>query len=226
MELRRRIQPATHRPAPWQMKPLGSAVTSFIKEKNGLLTLTISHDVVRGVTPGMLAWWFQNLGESMSFNGEAYPRYLVWHPVDHIHWELVRHGPGGSTGQGAYFRIVEAFGARPEHYIDSVEYVEKCDEEGLSLVRRVMGVEVFRLEHRFTEVPGGTQYDSRMSIGCSVPILDIIFNYLVRPLVFSDRSGVAWLQHNIEEVGNFEIFLPELYRACCPAHSVVEGNGN
>jgi len=226
MGLRRRTQPATHRPAAWQMKPLESATTSCIKEKNGLLTLTISHDVVRGVSPGMLAWWFQGLGESMSFNGETYPRYLVWHPVDHIHWELVRRGPGGSTGQGAYFRIVEAFGAKPEHYIDSVEYVEKCDEEGLSLVRRVMGVEVFRLEHRFTEVPGGTQYDSCMTVGCSVPILDRIFNFLVRPLVFSGRSGVAWLQHNIEEVGNFEIFLPELYRVCCPAHGVVEDNGN
>ncbi len=207
------------RPDPWPMKPLHSAKTSFTKSKNGQLVLTIAHDVVRGVSPKMLAWWFQNLSGSMEFAGQIYSRYLVWHPIDHLHWELAKRGPQGSTGQGAWFRIVEAFGANPKHSIDSMEYVEKCDEEGLALVKRILGMEVFRLEHRFTEVLGGTRYDSRMVVGSSSPVLGWIFNRLVRPRVFSDQSAHEWLKHNIEEVGNFEVFLPELYLTHVPAQS-------
>jgi hypothetical protein len=31
--------------------------------------------------------------------------------------------------------------------------------------------------------------------------------------VFGDLMGPAWLRHNVEEVGNFEHFLPGLYAA-------------
>jgi hypothetical protein len=116
-----------------------------------------------------------------------------------------------ATGKGATFRIVEAFGGNPKHYVDSTDYVEKCDEEGLSLVTRVMGIEIFRLEHRFTPVDDGTHYNSRMVVGSHVPLLGHLFNYLIRPQIFSDTSSKLWLRHNIEEVGNFEFFLPALY---------------
>lgn len=199
------------RPFKWQMKPLESAQTSFTKLPNGQLILTIQHEVIRGVTPAMLAWWFQHLGDKMHYEGVMYPRYRVWHPTDHIHWELVSRGPNGSTGEGASFRIVEAFGADPKHHVDSTDYVEKCDEEGLSLVTRILGIEFFRLEHRFTQVEGGTRYDSRMVVGMSAPRLGPLFNKLIRPRIFSDESGKRWLRHNIEEVGNFEFFLPYRY---------------
>lgn len=199
------------RPFKWKMKPLESAETSFTELPNGQLVLIIQHEVVRGVTPTMLAWWFQHLSKKMFYEGVIYPRYLVWHPTDHIHWELVKHGPDGSTGEGATFRIVEAFGADPKHYVDSTDYVEKCDEEGLSLVTRILGIEIFRLEHRFTEVEGGTRYNSRMVVGMDRPRLGSLFNKQIRPRIFSDESAKRWLLHNIEEVGNFEFFLPLLY---------------
>ena len=199
------------RPIPWRMKGLESAKTSLTKLGNGQLVLTIQHDVIRGVTPAMLAWWFQHLGETMDYAGVTYPRYWVWHPIDHIHWELVRRGPDGSTGEGATFRIVEAFAANPAHYVDSTDFVEKCDEEGLSLVTRILGMEIFRLEHRFTQLQEGTRYDSRMVVGSDVPLIGHLFNFFVRPRIFSDASGRKWLLHNIEEVGNFEFFMPALY---------------
>ena len=31
------------------------------------------------------------------------------------------------------------------------------------------------------------------------------------PMVFGDLMGPAWLKHNVEEVGNFEHFLPALF---------------
>lgn len=97
-------------------KALSNAETSFRVNEHGQLVLSIQHDVIRGVTPAMLVWWFEHLGESMEREGTVYPRYLLWRPRDHIHWELARRAPGGGTGQGAYFRIVEAFGRNSDFY--------------------------------------------------------------------------------------------------------------
>jgi hypothetical protein len=159
----------------------------------------------------MLRWWFENLGKDMAFAGKNYPRYLLWHPRDHIHWELAKRSPGGGSGQGAYFRIVEAFAADPAFYVDSTEYVEKLDEEGISLVRRIAGTEVFRLEHRFGQTPRGASYRSCMVVGVESGPFRWPFNHMIRPRVFSDAMGTAWLTHNVEEVSMLEHILPRLY---------------
>jgi hypothetical protein len=71
------------------MKPVASARTTRKNLESGQLELTIDHDTILGVTPAMLRWWFENLGSDMRVGGQTYPRYLLWHPRDHIHWELV-----------------------------------------------------------------------------------------------------------------------------------------
>jgi hypothetical protein len=106
---------------------------------------------------------------------------------------------------------VEAFAADPAYYVDSTEYVEKLDEEGISLVRRIAGSEVFRLEHRFGQTPRGASYRSRMVVGVDSGPLRWPFNHMIRPRVFSDAMGTAWLTHNVEEVSMLEHILPGLY---------------
>ena len=195
------------------MKPVASARTTQVNLPNGQLELKIEHDTIRGVTPAMLRWWFENLGKDMTFAGQTYPRYLLWHPRDHIHWELVQRSPDGGAGQGAYFRIVEAFAANPAYYVDSTEYVERLDEQGISLVKRIAGIEVFRLEHWFGQVAEGASYRSRMVVGIKSGALLWPLNRVVRPRVFSNAMGTAWLTHNVEEVSMFENILPSLYSA-------------
>lgn len=195
----------------WKMKPLDSARTDFVVDRDGVFRLEILHDTIHGVTPEMLLWWFQNIGGEMHYQGHSYPRYLVWHPYDHIHWALARPDAQGRAGQGASFRIVEAFGADMRQRVDSVEVVEKLDITGIRLVRRVAGREVFSLQHDFHPHPAGTRYVSHMAVGMAGPMAGRLFNNLVRPFLFTKRMGSAWLLHNIEEVGNFEFFLPELY---------------
>ncbi len=201
------------RPHAGPMKTVGSAKTTQAILPNGQLQLTIEHDTVRGVTPAMLRWWFETLGQTMALEGVTYPRYLLWHPRDHIHWELAARSPTTGTGQGSSFRIVEAFGAHPAYYVDSTEYVEKLDEEGISLVRRVAGVEIFRLEHRFGQEREGASYRSCMTVGVATGPFRRLFNTFARPRVFSDAMGTAWLTHNVEEVSMLENLLPALYAA-------------
>ena len=161
----------------------------------------------------MLLWWFENLGKTMSYQGKAYPRYLLWHPRDHIHFKLDTPSPSGGTGQGAKWRIVEAFGASPDFYLDAIVFIEKLDEAGLTLVRREFGRELLRLEHRFASVPGGTSYRSRMVAGSSSGWLASLINSVVLPRVFPDAMGAAWLTHNVQEVSMLEHILPPLYAA-------------
>lgn len=198
----------------WKMKPLESAKTNFITDKHGVFRLHIEHDIIRQVTPEMLYWWFSHIGGSMVYQGKSYPRYLVWHPTDHIHWELAKPDPNGGASQGASFRIVEAFGADMTCLVDSVEYVEKLDITGIRLVRKIAGVEVFSLQHDFEPHKNGTKYTSNMVVGTTKPIAATVFNQLIRPFIFTEKMGYAWLKHNIEEVGNFEYFLPEHYAEC------------
>ena len=69
---------------------------------------------------------------------------------------------------------------------------------------------VVRMEYSFKPVPEGTLYENCLIFG--VPgRAGRWFTRLLAPLVFPVAQGKAWLLHNIEEVGNFERFLPALY---------------
>lgn len=175
------------------------------------LRLTIDHEPLRGVTPEMLLWWFRHIGDQMPYAAGTHPRYRVWHPLDHIHWELERPARDGSVGEGARFRIVEMMGRDERFYIDSIDRVEKLDLTGIRLVLRVAGAQFFQLEHTWSRAEGATHYTSVMDIGGRTALARPINAYL-RSRVFVPGMERAWLRHNIEEVGYFEHFLPELYR--------------
>lgn len=195
----------------WNMKSLGSAKTSFSIDNNNVFHLTIEHDIIYGVTPKMLCWWFHNIGGEMNYQGKTYPRYLVWHPKDHIHWSLKNKSANEVIAKGSYFKIVEAFDRNLKFLIDSIEFVEKLDETGIRLTRKIGANEVFSLQHDFIKDGNNTIYKSKMVIGTSKLYLSKIFNPYIRPLFFTKEMATAWLKHNVEEVGNFQFFLPELY---------------
>jgi hypothetical protein len=201
------------RPFGWAMKGLDSAEAGVKTLADGRLELTIRHDTLKGVTPAMLGWWFRNIEGTMEHMGQTYPRYLVWHPIDHIHYAVVRRAPDGTAGPGACFHIVEAFGANPDYLIDSLADIPKNDDTGATLSVRKFGMEVMRLEHTFTPVPEGTLYQSRMRVGTTTVPARFLLNPLIRRRAFTEAMGRAWLKHNVEEVGNLEFFLPALYAA-------------
>jgi hypothetical protein len=195
------------------MKPLESATTGMQSLADGRLELTIRHDIIKGVTPAMLGWWFRHIDATMEHMGRTYPRYLVWHPVDHIHFQVVRRAPDGTAGPGARFHLVEALGGTPDFLIDSVADVLRNDETGITIRVRQFGLQVMHLQHTFTPEPEGTLYQSRMHVGTAAALARLLINPLVRSRFFTEAMGRAWLKHNIEETGNFEFFLQALYRA-------------
>lgn len=204
------------RPVLYPLRTVDSATVGYTAAPHRRRRVTIDHRPLPGVTPSMLLDWFCGLGGTMEYGGEMIDRYLAWHPVDHIRWELASAGRGersdGERGtgaaEGARFRIVEAFGGRPEYRVDVVDRVEKLDETGIRLVQRVAGVIVFSLEHTWSAGSDGTHYVSVLDIGARTPVFRPVNAYLYRR--FPDHMVRAWVRHNIEEVGQLEFLLPGL----------------
>lgn len=175
------------------------------------MVMHIRHDLVKGLTPAMVAWWFGHIGGEIEIEGRILNRYLVWHPLDHIHWALAAPGPDGRASAGARFRIVEAFGRDKDFYIDVTETVTRLDPGGITLVGTRLGIEVTRLNHDFFAEDGGTRYVSTLTVGIAVPGLCAVVNPLIHRFVFGEAMGHAWLKHNVEEVGLLERIVPLIH---------------
>jgi hypothetical protein len=199
------------------MKPLESAETRVDRQPDGRLRFSIRHDIVRGVTPAMLVWWFNNMDGTVRISGHDIPRYRAWHPRDHVALTYLRPGRDGRKfSAGAKVRIQELFGRNPKYKVDIVEEVDFLDETGFRHARRVAGREAAAMEYKFTATPDGTLYENALIVGGDGGTL---FGKLVnrlRPRLFPDAMGHAWLLHNVEEVGNFQFFLPALYASAAP----------
>ncbi len=199
---------------PWKMKGLDSAQVTEDNLPFGRLRLSIRHDVLKGVTPAMLVWWFNNMDGEVEIAGQPVNRYRAWHPRDHFALTYVSNAVDGRKfGTGARIRIQEFFGARPENKIDTVETVDFLDETGFAHRRTLFGATLGFVTYKFTAVPGGTLYENSLSLGATAPLMRTLANRVLLPRLFPPAVARAWPLHNIEEVGNWEHFLPALYAA-------------
>jgi hypothetical protein len=80
----------------------------------------------------MLKRWFGNAVGSMEYMGQVYSRYLVWHPLDHIHYEIVQPSKNGTVDVVARIRIVEAFGRNPNRLVDTTMLIVQKNQDNRS----------------------------------------------------------------------------------------------
>jgi len=74
----------------------------------------VQHAPIPGVTSVMVHWWFNgNVDGEMVLNGVVYPRYLVWHPKDHVRQSTLLQGPDKGSATGAFWSIIEFMDAQP-----------------------------------------------------------------------------------------------------------------
>lgn len=194
---------------PWGLKPISSATAGSETLPDGRKRYWVKHDVLKGVTPAMLVWWFQHLDGDVEIEGRLLDRYRVWHPFDHVSARYVRRAPDGSIGPGAQIALCEVLARNPRFTIDVVSTIEKLDEHGFihNVVNR--GLTLARMEHTFSEVPGGMVDENCLIIPGSHRLA--FLSKVLIPWKFPEPKGRAWLKHSIEEMGTLENFLPELY---------------
>ncbi|MGU3499062.1 hypothetical protein [Mycobacterium sp. C31M] len=193
------------RPVLYPLRTVDTARVRYLDAPHRRRRVTIVHRPLPGVTPQMLLDWFANLGGTMLYGDAVIPRYLAWHPIDHIAWALAQ---GEHAAEGARFRIVEAFGGRPDYRVDVIDRVEKLDETGIRLVQRVAGAIVFSLEHTWSPGAEGAHYVSVLDLGARSRLFTPVNAVLQRR--FPEHMVRAWVRHNIEEVGQLEFLLPQL----------------
>jgi hypothetical protein len=196
------------RPVLYPLRSVETATVAYSAHAHGRRRITIDHRPLAGVTPAMLLDWFTHLDGTIRYGDHVIDRYLAWHPIDHIDWALALPAPTGGAAEGARFRMVEAFGGRPEYKIDEIARVEKLDETGIRLVKRIAGIPVFQLEHTWSAGSDGAHYVTVMDLGVRSALLAAV-NHVVRRR-FPDDKLHAWVRHNIEEVGQLEYLLPQL----------------
>jgi DAPG hydrolase-like protein len=198
-------------PITWEMKEVSTAETAVEELPGGRVEYRIEHELLRDVTPEMLTWWFRHFPAArLEWKGTLVSMYRVWHPRDHILVRVLRRSRTGAPGvsAGAKIAIMERLGPRTGR---TVARVRQMDETGLRLVVRRGFFRVADLHHTFTRTPEGTLYRSRLVIGTAAPLVGRAVNALIRRWAFTPEVGEAWLKHNVEEVGNFQFFLPRVY---------------
>jgi hypothetical protein len=204
---------STHLPEPlrlpWRFKSVSSA-TAGVKTLNDCRKkFWIKHDVLKNVTPRMLAWWFGHMEGDIEIQGERFSRYRVWHPLDHVYARYVRLAPDGSVGPGAQIGLCEYLARNPRYKIEAVSTIEKLDDTGFIHNWIRGGVVLARMEHVFTKTVDGVRDENCLIVPGAARLGRIAG--LVLPWLFPDGKGQAWLKHSIEEIGMLENFLPELY---------------
>jgi len=196
----------------WTPKKVSNAESGREVLSDGRVKYWIRHEVLKGITTEMLVWWFKHLEGDILHEGNLYNRYHVWHPEDHVHVSYEERLSDGSVGPGAVLRIVEYLGRNKKYLVNVISSIEKLDQSGFIHNPRLYGfLPLARMEYQFQDTLEGTRYENCLIIGWrgwSFKLLRSIFEFLF----FDSKHGSAWIKHNIEEVGQFENFLIELYK--------------
>ena len=168
-------------------------VTNFVVRisKSETKDLIVDHEIP-GVTPEMIdAWWF-----IMSDT----KNYKLWQPKDHF-W--ARFEIKEENGKTTFIQhVLENIGGIP-----SLLHIRAEDPNTISIARNYShvftgaslnsaGIPYAWIVHQYEEMPGGTKMRSTFRIPAKAP------GFFVSALK----------KHNLEEMGEFSRFLPELYK--------------
>lgn len=206
----------------FEMRNIESARVYTGARVDGRLEARIAHAPLRGITSEMLVWWFENFADDANaieadlttrktarIGSQDVPLYWLWHPVDHYMVRISKPAPGDAKGLSEGARVI-----LKETILDTVEMnglIDGMNRDGVHLTLKRGPFRLGDLRHTFVDTENGLEYRSRLIAGSTIPVFGSIINFIVRRLVFTPVMLQRWLRHNVEEVGNFEYFLPLLY---------------
>ena len=162
--------------------------------KGETVDLVMEHEL-RGVTPEMLDWWWDNMDNDT---------YKLWHPQDHIalEWQV----PPSQIGHaGAIHMACEKISDIPAHIlrirweepsVAPITTIYTHVNVGSPLAPGTDDIALGSIVHEYEETSYGTRMRSTFILPAAVPqhFLDSL------------------RQHNIAEMGRFPEFLPQLYK--------------
>jgi hypothetical protein len=190
------------------VRDVSSARITERRLDDGRFEVRIEHAKLGGVTPTMMRWWISSLDQHFEWKGQKVLAYRLWHPRDHVHFEIFGRRTNGLLELPARFHLVEAFAAQRRFLVEQWFDVPALDETGFHLRGYTAGLPI-ELHETFEAVEGGTRMTVTMRLGTPYRALNRV---LVAVALRVKREQIeAWKRHNVEEDGTLEHFLPELW---------------
>ena len=200
------------RQLPWPVPDHRLAEKGYEYLPDGRIRVITHHLPLPGVTPAMLAWFYQQLPLStVELDGRTYPLYHLFHATEHGQLWVVQTAPDGSHGmaQGAVIERHEWFG---EHDSRGKALISEFSNQGMTALAFAAGIQIGVVEHRYSVVDGHTRYVVNATIGSTAPLISPLLNKYLREKIFTEAMLAQWMRHQVEEVGVLPYFLPQLYR--------------
>ncbi|WP_412555659.1 hypothetical protein [Shimia sp. MIT1388] len=196
----------------WELKSFDNAHSTVTHLPDGRTLFEVDHPPVRDVTAEMLSWWYGVYADlTLVIDGDTYPAFLVSHPQDHISLDSEKAVPDGPLKAGDFLNIQEAYQRNPKFALDERLEVVALDAQRFALKATRRGVTVADLEFRFEDGPDGAKFTNLLTVGVESGWLKPLVNRVMIPWLYYEDKNYAWVLHTVEEVGNFENFLPEIF---------------
>ncbi|MCP4208448.1 MAG: hypothetical protein GY767_15545 [Shimia sp.] len=196
----------------WSLRGLEEAKTVFTQNRDGRIVLEVRHPVVTGVTAEMVDWWFGIYAHlHIQTVGERLQAFKLWHPRDHISIQRADKGWFGHLKPGDRVTLKETYGANKEYGNTETFFVTKRDREGYALIVKRFGLTVADMRYAFEDTPEGLCVSTRLCVGVADGWAKTLINHFFVPLLFDEKKTEAWMSHNVEEVGAWSHFLPEIF---------------
>lgn len=206
-------------------KPETSAKWASISRKwNGRITVQIEHDTIKNVTPEMIKWWFEHLSETTTWNGTDFSGpeisyYHLWHHRDHIAVTPLTNGKNGEVNhgflEGCDSKIEERFNEIHFH-VHTRMHTTVLNENEFTFLIKFCGLTFGHITHLYSSEENGLRFYAETEMGCDIPVIGWLINWLILPFVYNKKTGEHWIKHNIEETGRTEDVLPILYNQATP----------
>lgn len=156
----------------------------------------------------MLEWWFTHFPyHAISFpDGLVVSAYRLWHSLNHNEIKVKHHSLSGQLGMamGARLELRERWGSEPRR---TSLRVMRMDDSGLAMKIVLGPLLLGEVEETFEPNNQGTRCTSSLK---TLPSR-WGFRHALRSRHFSPAIVDTWVKHKVEEIGNFERFLPQLY---------------
>lgn len=203
-------------PAPrdfgWELKGFDDAFSTVTHLPDGRTLFEVEHPPVREVTAEMLHWWYGVYADlTLVIDGETYPAFLVSHPLDHISLESEKEDKSRPLTAGDFVTFVEGYQRNPKLVVNERLEVVRRDESRFALRASRSGVTVADVEFSYEDGPDGLKVRNLLTVGVAKGFFKPLVNRVLIPWLYYEDKNYAWVLHSVEEIGNFENFLPEIF---------------
>lgn len=196
-------------------------------DKAGVYHRRTEHAPIPGVTRRMAKWWLSPniaiLSPLVNCMGKKIIYwYKCWHPIDHI---AVIPFPGvnadNSKLPGLFVRVWEHYRRAPNETVNEFELnmpMQVADpafnvQIKLPIPGASPAIILGAFNNYVEDTDKGLKVITEFLVGSNNPSIDFLVNLLSDRVIRNQFYGLAdqVVRHNIEEYGNFEQFLPDLY---------------